>query len=812
MKRLFCSFIFISSIVHPSYSSIIDVSSRVVLGDVWRLDQYCNDDRDAKQLLEDDQLSQSLFNGSMLMGTSNFRINEINRLLINTVRARTSISNCYVKTWGYASETDYNLSNQPFDNETDCLLGIDRLYNYMISLDSYQRQIGQNDGSYKETDLYVQLASFGRATLGPIHQNQLWIGDYDKCMSLPWTRHCIGSYETLSNDNIRYPFDLRGLRVSLCLPRSCTSQIAKFKPYLGKIDALVNYNMLNGFGLSNNSNHQLIDIHCPPADDSYYMNPFLKISSTLLMIVGFLWVSMVLYSTIIDNTSDHIKSEFNLRVNWKRLTKKRIESYESRYLDIMKVTGMIWLIINHLFIVVLNIAKDFTEAREKLLAVVIFQAQYVVTLFFLIGAYLSTKPLFNNSKKSNQLKLIIQRYSRLAPMYVVVHIFIQKFAYLLNSGPFWDYAVSPQSEARQCSLESPLVPILMISNFVNPTAHCVLTGWYISNDFQIFILTTFLFRSYQHSRSRGRLMLSIGFLVSHLQRVWNFSVASNFSIEQFYKDSLIFGATVVGIRMAPDYLNPIGRIGAYFAGVLLADFATSNRSYNRKYEVDASSEEQSKLASSFDRIKLLCYRFLRFNSRQLLFMAVFALGTVFSAVLISDDIKFSFFGKFNKSLAYPYMILINEIGWFLLVLSVIVRALEKSQLDTQKVTNSTTAKTTESSLWTTLSKLNYCVMLTHFTILKYIYQSSRNLISFNYCELLQMTLLGVTSSYLIALVLHLLVEAPLQAMVQRFTKYITAEYFETKEQMTDVSIHGNAEELSDRVQNADNSRKPCLSH
>lgn len=733
-------------------SAIIQATSKYVFGDLWRFDQYCGDDRSNEQILEDDELSQRIFNGSILTSTTQFGIEEIDNLTIYVIKSRASVGSCATKLWGYSDAYSFDQGNQPYQNDDDCRSNLDKLHQYMLELEGkLEHPVSSTRNA--QANLYLQLNSFGRVPYGPLHTAQIWVGDYDTCLSIPSTRYCFGSYETQPNNHIRISSGFRGFKVGLCLPRACTSNVKHNQLYLDKIDDLVKYNMLIGFGLNNSSRHRLTDIYCPPAEDSIWMNPFKDITSVMLVIVASLWLAMLLISTFyseLSKRSNGMISKFNLIENWRNLVEDRRTINDMSPLDFLKVFGMIWILFTHYLIITIGYTKEIDRATREPFLTVINQSHHAVSVFFVISCYLSSKSYFNKSKHPGAIKMILDRYIRLALLYVIVYIYVKKFLHMLSSGPFWDHGVSPQSDVRQCQRESPLVPIFMISNFVQPHSHCIVTGWYISNDFQLFILLSLCLPRYIRNRRLSRLMVGLVYILSNLLHVWNYHNAENISISQLYEDSLIFGSFIISSRMALDYINPIGRAGTYFMGLFIADITNSPPMNNH----DIPSVEKLEKA-----------RETRLRARKFLSLGLCLISWSLSGPLLPNSIKYGWFGPLNKALAYQFMKINCDLGFSMIIYSIII--------DGQVLNNgSKTAIDSiyaplRSNIWTTFSKLNYSIMISHYTLYRILFSGQSQLIPFNYITIAQGVTLAIVCSYILALILHIGVEIPLNSVAMR---------------------------------------------
>lgn len=69
-------------------------------------------------------------------------------------------------------------------------------------------------------------------------------------------------------------------------------------------------------------------------------------------------------------------------------------------------------------------------------------------------------------------------------------------------------------------------------------------------------------------------------------------------------------------------------------------------------------------------------------------------------------------------------------------------------------------------VWNILVKLNYSLMLTHFTIARYLIQSQVQLLTFSWLNYLQHSTFLILLSYLVCCIMHLTIEMPLTSLIK----------------------------------------------
>lgn len=863
--------------------------NRIVFGDLWKLDEFCSNQRNDSVIVEDDIQTQRLLNMSSLSSIRfsgrNSTMDQLNNLNLIGVKSRRNIAViCSTNAWGYADIHDFEESNQPTMNSRVCELQVDDLYstlkylskpnscsnatnpyclkefNHLARADSLSTVaiFGEAYSQIVKLDKHVvnwlKIQANARVPPGPIFQAPIWLGDYPSCKRFSDMRYCLGSYRSGSWPQVAESSGLNSIRVGLCLPRHCNDENLKQNDLLAKVDSLLKYNLADLVGLTDENLYQLREVHCPPADDSPYRRILKDQRSKLLASLALFWALTLLYVNLLLNPQqrkNRFLSCFDLELIWRNFLKKDHLSHQLVGLNSIKVLATFWVVVTHVYVLTgtsytSNIQDLRTSWRKSMLGAYINQGQHAVPIFFLISGLLVGHQ--HLGRPVNLFKFIACRYVRLMPMYLVVYAFIKQFGHLTGSGPLWDYGVSPESEARQCQQESWFVPMLMLANFIPPLAHCILTGWHVANDFQIYLTLPFLLSLYRRSRALGRLTALSCFLACHLYHAYNFHFSQKFTYDQLSREPAMFGVSIILDRMSYDYVNPLGRIGTYFLGVLLADllfynnviqagtkiaasrppirgkendlelnYRSSDGSWldelksksddttcKKASDPDGQATRNSREKSSsyqqggyvetagqwllFNRLVSPSVRTLaRFRNHLLGLLGLFLINLTLSTVIWPDESK-DVFGSYGKSLSYPLCRLTVEIGFALVLYSLLAQNRvvhssartgpgegeslrkpgEKQAGLTLMLSRSTgiLAAVLNSSMWNLPVKLNYCVILVHFTIVRHLVQSQSQLLLYSWSNFLQLSSFVILLTYITSFVLHLALEVPLMSLVK----------------------------------------------
>jgi len=550
----------------------------------------------------------------------------------------------------------------------------------------------------------------------------------------------------------------------------------------------------------------------------------------------------------------HIAQSFNLRRNLKAFFTVNDPVRDLTGLNAIKVLAMNWLILCHTYLLQMSYSDDLRPFRKRasLLGAFVLNGQHAVPAFFMISGLLygykffksNTKPYVQSSSLGQEskgkicsnflkeyLQIVITRYMRFLPMYLLCYSYIKQFGHLIGSGPLWDYGLSRESDARQCRQESWLVPLFMLANFIPPFPQCIITSWHIANDVQTFLLLPFLMLVYEKDRQLGRVIAMVSFIFTHFTHAIQWGKSTNYNFSIFTMETFIFGPRYVVDRLSYDYVNPFGRFGTYFLGVLLADLLFANET-KWKHKIGTMGDQSERKAIELDEQRAgqkggsmgressnqsrkntmeseRCEKRLEEDNREegaifkvnkLFVWGVLCLSSLF-VILLPHDPNSALSVYTPKWAGYPLLRLVIEIGWALMLYCLVSATkahtsagrpkrrqtpagTEKKSCETlcsATGKQSPLAKTPDHYLrlpiWNVLAKLNYSIMLTHFTLAKWLIQTRTQLIQFTWIEFSQFMLLYLIFVYSFNLAVFILIETPLNGITNLLVLRLKNSHF-----------------------------------
>lgn len=269
-----------------------------------------------------------------------------------------------------------------------------------------------------------------------------------------------------------------------------------------------------------------------------------------------------LSTTILTLPTDHSKMEVN------RL----------QFLNCAKVIATISIVIGHICMLLKHMDRytlDYDCVNEWLLHFE-FSAVFFVDWHFVMSGFLAVYTAFANHRVERHsawswFGTVVHRYLRLAPCYLLLFWFSQSIFMYTSDGPLWDYGSSNQTVRSICRRESFIYPLTLTSNLHPIYEECIMPSWYISCDFQFFLLTPFLMTLLYKSPLLGWLV-TLGTIGA--------SVAARF--HRYLTDPR---ANLIGLMrpqydlyqrnnwdMYPTYIYPQYRVGSYLMGVLAGHY------------------------------------------------------------------------------------------------------------------------------------------------------------------------------------------------------------------------------------------------
>jgi peptidoglycan/LPS O-acetylase OafA/YrhL len=211
-------------------------------------------------------------------------------------------------------------------------------------------------------------------------------------------------------------------------------------------------------------------------------------------------------------------------------------------------------------------------------------AYFAVDTFFWIGGFLITIGMLEQMMKKRvgflkfYIGCVVHRFIRIWPTYMVAILMFWKVAPYFGSGPIWNVF---HNFACECDNGGIVWNMFFVDNFADhgPSGmkYCFGWGWYLAVDFQLFMITPFIFFTYKKSKKLGWLLTSLLLLASIITAFtmimvneWRYPIPnSKLKPQPEFMDKF--------------YYKPYVRASAYFIGIFSGFIYYEWKNKNMKY-------------------------------------------------------------------------------------------------------------------------------------------------------------------------------------------------------------------------------------
>ncbi|XP_065224461.1 nose resistant to fluoxetine protein 6-like isoform X3 [Planococcus citri] len=582
-----------------------------------------------------------------------------------------------------------------------------------------------------------------------------FMGNYDECLAISsyniYGRYClakvayhysdtvqsvvlqepdqrISAWNALTlNDKNPARVDRKKLTFALCVPSSCTPN---------DLNASLN-NLLHTI-FKNNGLDVSVDVDpmfCRTQNDSTYpLGYYIAVSSFVMFFL--VVICLTVYDSIISDESDGENSDeqksyflketsenFSLLRNFRKLKQYNPKEYAA--LHFIKVINILFTIYGHRFFYTLSYPSSNAVVKEGFytsFTLLLTHMNVVIDSFFFVSGYLTFQCEFQPMKRGGKFFLffnILFRWMRMVLGFVVLMLYVIYIFPSTGDGPLWNYEAT--SEANRCK-ESWWAGLFAINNIVKTDQLCVIASWYISVDIQLAIIGGILLYILSKNTKIGVIVTIASFILSI---VVTFITAYK---NHFYGLLRVYLNSFTEARNNPEftelYISPFTRCGPYLIGFMTA------------YAVHLLNENKIKFTNN----RMICL----FSFLAILIGEVCSFyGLLFYAIDRKyDKLEHSLYAALNHVIVVsPYAVV--ACIYFTSGLGIFNRILEWK-------------------IWIPFGRLSYSVYLINTVIQLYHISSQKQPFTLPSRINLMWWFLGdVIWSYLMGLIIHLFVEAPI---------------------------------------------------
>lgn len=635
-----------------------------------------------------------------------------------------------------------------------------------------------------DVNLFFLLDTFGRNPSSMLNLLITWLGSYSNCLNrriidpanghIEGTRYCLASLARHSASAQAR----RAVKVAVCLPDSCDSINADSKYEL--INELVHQSspQLGLLGLN------VADLYCLPDEHSKLRTWTNSRQTVLFLSLVSGWLSLILYCTIkslrsgdqtnrnsnASNSSNltskqqtlrhRIYHQFSLANSLKHLfaTSEPTTPAESdtviadkvtidlRCIDGIKVLSMCYVIMGHVLMIMSSNVDDLLNRIGTLPSLMVsnLMPAFSVNAFFCITGILTTYQIFEHNLKlrfiyspSKWFALIVMRYMRIMPLYIIVFAYTKTFAKYVGSGPLWDYGTSSLSQRRLCEKEPWTSALTFTANLKSPFDHCIPSAWYLANDFQFFLITPILIIPLSLNAKLGKQIIKLATLASFCSGFFGVLLDSQAddlrSITSFMPHAFKTYITF----LAHNYTYPHNRISAYLIGVWFGHWLHEYK----KARTETCNKPKEAPDTSLRLIRLGPYACL------------LSLALLYIIPLIGSRLRLGIaMGKFAIALLIPsyHIVFSLSIGAFILHTATTIE-------------HSLIVKILQAPLWKPLAKLSLCAVLINIEIINILVQTQEYTPLIDAQYHISFCLVTFLATYVCAMILFALFESPIRS-------------------------------------------------
>ncbi|KAM3129124.1 hypothetical protein pb186bvf_018760 [Paramecium bursaria] len=256
--------------------------------------------------------------------------------------------------------------------------------------------------------------------------------------------------------------------------------------------------------------------------------------------------------------------EFSVFESYKTLTDFKIPDPNLVIMDGIRTIAFFMVIGGHVYLTsaFVSYIQDVGLFLKTWSFIYLGDMFYSVDMFFWLGGFFIGFILYEKSKvdlihkkPEGLLMIIIHRLLRIWPCYVIAMMINSYIGPHFGEGPRWQIMSLPQFVCK-----TPMRSLLFIDNFFDDSS-CMVWGWYLTNDIQMFLVGLVSLYIYSFSRFYGK--LSIAFLLVTTQVVGIIL-------------SFLYELTVPGLSLlvnGPDfykyYFKAYCRAPPYYLGLLI---------------------------------------------------------------------------------------------------------------------------------------------------------------------------------------------------------------------------------------------------
>lgn len=457
-----------------------------------------------------------------------------------------------------------------------------------------------------------------------------------------------------------------------------------------------------------------------------------------------------------------------------------------RCIEGIKVIAMCYVIMGHVLMCITSVmvnGREIASSTSMAFYLANLVPAFAVNSFFTITGILTTYLVFKQNQShsfitspTKWLAFIVYRYLRIMPMYALVVLYTKTLAKYTGSGPLWDYGTSALGQRKVCEQEPWAWTLLFASNFLPPLDHCIPAGWYLSNDFQFFLVTPLFIALLYKSPELGLTVVKLCIVAGYSAGFWSIFSKDNIDVRSIAKFAPNGFKTYIA-QFSFNYTQPQYRIPAYLIGVLIGYklfcFEREKLNYleRKQQQPDGSRTVETATAQQEPNWSEGFRKYAIPASLLVVFLCCIT-------PLIGAQLPFTTTSaRFMVALITPsyHVIFSLAIGIYIL--------LATTGYGAKRLTNFLSA-----SAWKPFARLSLCAVLINVEVINSIIQSNSNLHYISNQYHFAMNLICIVATYVVSVIVCVLFEAPIRGALNSILTLVMDKYVSKQKRIDTTKV------------------------
>lgn len=440
------------------------------------------------------------------------------------------------------------------------------------------------------------IDSWARPPSETYFAHSYWVGSYRGCLSSELEldgdetgfRYCWAKLKAKSWPTDDDVIPATSIRAGVCLPSSCDTRSANEAANLHKIKQALHFNFSP---LHRDRFDRLIHVYCLPKPDRPY-----PLAAKIFCLAAALWLGVIVvasaYTLLVGpaSVSNYVKA-LSVQENVSKFMadeepSPRSGGVDTRPIGVVKFFASLVIIIAHCTCSYGWVSNTSTYSIAEFRNITYHylpSAMKPNDLFLVFGGLLGGLAIMKRFKQPGQLLrpkgyllVIVVRYLRLAPLFVLVLAFVKAVYPHLSSGPMWDYGTYKYSMQGQCQRSNwwRALGLPVVFGYAGqPYYHeCLLVSWYLITDIKLSLAIPPLLYLMYRLRHRPR-TVTLGLLAPLiiLSGLWQYKDLSRQQLiyfSQFFRYSQLTAINILSLAYGePGYYSAITRSHALLVGL-----------------------------------------------------------------------------------------------------------------------------------------------------------------------------------------------------------------------------------------------------